>query len=122
MSGLWTVIINRLQKVSKFDKHGKKVSEEITRIPVTLCDLPYSTALMYQNKAPGETTIVQQIHETASSKRFDKEKFTRTPYSGEPVVPEGLGSEELEFEREMLEAAKSGDFGAALTAEMEATK
>ena len=123
MSNLWTVTINRLQLVTTFDKHGKKIGQTTTKVPVTFCDLPYATAQMYLSKAPDDTVIVQQLHEAAPLKRFADRKgsFERKPYSGEPIVPAGLGSEELEFERETMAAAKSGDFAAAITAEVEAS-
>jgi hypothetical protein len=125
MSKLWTVTINRLQLISKFDEHGKKISDTVTKIPVTFCDLPYATAKMYLDKSPDDTTIVEQIAERAPSRSKYRERalpepHLQHPFTREGIAPRHLGSEDLTPADAPLEAAMSGDFGAALTAELEA--
>lgn len=128
MSGLWTVTIQRAQIVSRFDKRGKLIARDITKVPVTFCDLPYATAQMYLAKAPGDTTITQQIRSVEETRRKARERALPEPYgraiNREGVPPKHLGSEDFAHRREICElheAAAAGDFAAAITAEMEAT-
>ena len=119
MSGLYTATLNRLQLVSKFDEHGNKISDTVSRIPITFCDLPYATAMAYMAKAPGECVITQQIREIAPTRakfRERKDHYERHPAS----APRHIASEDFSKEASIVdEAARSGDFGAAITAEME---
>jgi hypothetical protein len=133
VSDFYTVTINRLQLVSKFDEHGKKVGETITKIPVTHCDLPYSTALMYQQKAadPSEVTIIRQIREFTPGRQARRaedylEGAARFGRRAETKGIKNIGSEDIAgddtaIEREISEAAKRGDFAAAISAELEAS-
>ena len=118
---LWTVTITRLQLVSKWDAHGKKISDTVEKIPVTICDLPYITAKMYFDKgAPGEVSMTQQI----SAFETWKAKPGQFASSGERRRVETMQRNYAKTARKIapkpdttVEAAKSADFAAAITAE-----
>jgi hypothetical protein len=124
MSDLWTVTIERLHLVSKFDKAGNKISQAATKVPVTFNDLPYATALMYKEKAPDQTTITQQIHSVDRVRHSMRQRELPEPYSQainrEGIPPKHLGSEDIAHD--VVAAAAAGDMGAAITAELEAAE
>lgn len=119
MSGLYKVTINREQRFSKYDAHGVKISDEVKKIPVTFCDLPYVTALMYATKWPDDAVIAEQDRTFAPSRGKYIESARR--YDREGIPPKHIGSEDLTPADATHEAAMTGDFGAAITAELEAT-
>jgi hypothetical protein len=124
VSKYFSVTINRLHIVSKFDDKGVKISEELIKVPVTFHDLPFNTAMMYRQKVDAaDFTMVEQIAEFAPARsdrrRSEIIRHDRNAYHGEGVPPKDLGSEDITPDRETLEAAIAGDMAAAINAELE---
>ncbi|MFA9261833.1 MAG: hypothetical protein ACEQSB_00535 [Undibacterium sp.] len=66
---LYTVKYFMQRLISKFDTRGKKISDVSVMVEHTQHDLPYSTALMYQNTdAHGTCEIIKQAASYSDSK------------------------------------------------------
>jgi hypothetical protein len=122
VSGLYTVTMTRLHLVSRFDADGKVVSRETKKIPITFCDLPYSTACMYLSKGEkGEFQMVEQLHERAPGRKKYRDREVHLDFKNEAIAPSDLGSEDAEEAKSIMEAAMTGDMAAAVNAELEAS-
>lgn len=119
---LFTVKMNRLQVISRYDDKGKKVSEEIVKIPQTYCDLPYQTAVAYQTKFPDADVKIEQQYASAPEKRRISvgERATK-PESRKASYPveSTRGSKKPDRDSSTVRDAASGNLASALTAEME---
>jgi hypothetical protein len=116
MSDFYTVTIQREKRTAAFDAAGNKISDTVEWIPTTFRDLPYTTARMYAESVPAGRAEVIRQYEDQEPVRFDRNRGTNYAKAApERVVEDGPSDHEL------AKAAASGDLGAAVTAELEAS-
>lgn len=113
MSGLFTVTLIRKQIIAKYDSRGKKTGETLTEIPVVFNDLPYQTALAYRTQFPDNKVVIQQ-----QALQIDHE--ARKKFGG--VAARKAPRVKYEPIDETAHAATTGDFTAAINAELEAAE
>jgi hypothetical protein len=122
MTQLYTVTMVREQRITKYDARGRKMAEEIKKIPIVFHDLPAQTANMYAREFPNaEVKISAQAitrdpiaREKLGGGGFKKSARQTAQRLHTPVSEDKVGAAAV--------AAAAGDFTAAINAEMKEIK
>jgi hypothetical protein len=116
MSSLFTVTMFRQHAVYSYDDRGRRVNERIERLEVVVTDLPQRTALAYQFKFPNSgVKITQQNGAAVTLRTPSRDYYERGDEQPAPVASDDLVHVPTRTaEKDLIEAAKTGDFAAAI--------
>lgn len=111
MMQLYTVILQQPKMVSRFDHRGKLISDTTEYVQLTIRDLPYQTAKMYQTTdSQGTCEIIAQERSLEAFGRKTSFKFDRKPIATEKKATAKTSAPKVDKHA----AARTGDMSAAI--------
>lgn len=116
---LYTVVLENKHMISTFDEKGRKTGERMEFIKQTICDLPHSTALMYQSKDAGRVTVIKQ--DMSSSNRDNRRDISTRKVRSTPsaVTTTKKAPAARPTQSAVQHAAATGNLTAAINAKGE---
>jgi hypothetical protein len=117
MVQLYTVVLQQLKLVSRFDGKGRKISDTEEKIEVTFRDLPLSTAMMYQKtSAHGACQVIKQEASSSSSRQQTRVYSSHDRRSYEQRKPAEKQAPKVAPANTIQNAAATGNLAAAINA------
>lgn len=114
---LYIVTFKRRQCISVFDARGNKIEEKNELIEQTICDLPFTTASMYQGKTL-DCVITRQVNsvDPVQRRRKDGVRFIEHERAASPRERKALPVKNAPTARpDVREAARTGDLSVAIS-------